>query len=73
MSTQIVKSDILKARQAADICGLGLSTLYRYANAGALPAIRIGRSLRFRRESLERFMAQQEARAFQAQPAESAR
>lgn len=50
-------SPLLDAREAASLCGLGLSTWWRYSSAGKIPApVRIGGSVRWRREELYRWM-----------------
>jgi len=56
-------TQILKARDVSQMLGLGLSTVYRAVEAGQLPAVRIGKALRFRREAIERFCAAQEEAA----------
>ena len=38
-------------------------TVYRLINAGDLPAVRIGRSFRLRREDLDRYLAQRLTKA----------
>lgn len=58
MSTDV---QILKARDVSQMLGIGLSTVYRAVENGQLPAIRIGKALRFRRDAIERFCATQEA------------
>lgn len=44
---------LLTAREAASLCGLGLSTWWRYLSSGKIPApVRIGGSVRWRRDEL---------------------
>ena len=64
-------TSLLNARELREILGgaVGLSTLYRLAANGTLPAVRLGGAVRFRRATIERFLAQQEARAFVNQEA----
>ena len=58
-------ADILKVHDIEELLGLGRSTVYRYVNEGLLPAIRIGQTIRFRREAIDSFIASQEARFFE--------
>lgn len=49
---------LLSAREAASLCGLGLSTWWRYLSSGKIPApVRIGGSVRWRRNELHAWMA----------------
>lgn len=51
-------SPLLTAREAASLCGLGLSTWWRYLSAGKIPApVRIGGSVRWRRDELHAWMS----------------
>ena len=59
-------SDILKVHDIEELLGLGRSTVYRYVNEGLLPAIRIGQTIRFRREAIESLIDSQEARFFES-------
>ena len=50
-------SPLLNARMAAALCGLGLSTWWRYLSSGKVPApVRIGGSVRWRRDELYAWM-----------------
>jgi excisionase family DNA binding protein len=52
-----VLAPLLGAREAATLCGLGLSTWWRHLSAGKIPApVRIGGSVRWRREELYAWM-----------------
>jgi excisionase family DNA binding protein len=48
---------VLNTRQAAAYLGISLPTLFRLVRAGELAHLRIGRTLRFRLEDLESFLA----------------
>jgi excisionase family DNA binding protein len=48
---------VLDARRAARYLSLGLDTLYRLVRAGELPHTRIGKSIRFRPEDLDEYIA----------------
>jgi predicted DNA-binding transcriptional regulator AlpA len=48
---------LLSARAAASLCGLGLSTWWRFLSSGKIPdPVRIGRAVRWRREELYGWM-----------------
>jgi excisionase family DNA binding protein len=54
---------LLEAEDVARYLGMRTDWVYREARAGRLPHVRLGRAVRFRRESLEAWVASQEARA----------
>lgn len=56
-------SDVLKVADLAREFGLSPSTIYAQVERGTLPAIRFGKAIRFRRETVEAFVAAQEDRA----------
>lgn len=47
------------AREAANVLGISQRTVYELAQAGALPHLRIGRSVRFPIDRLHAFIAEQ--------------
>jgi len=49
-------SRLLNAQEVAAALNMGLSTVYQLVERGELPSIRIGRSVRFRPEDLEKFI-----------------
>ena len=50
---ELVAAPLLSAREAAALCGLGLSTWWRHLSSGKVPApVKIGGSVRWRREEL---------------------
>src|SRR5438128_2664389 len=56
---------LLDVREAAALLGLkSPRTLYKWAYAGRIPSVRIGKLLRFRRSDLERLIADGERPAF---------
>lgn len=55
----------LPAKPAAKYIGISYWKLLELAKAGELPHIRVGRRLLFRRESLDRWLEQQEAGSVQ--------
>lgn len=48
---------VLDAQRAARYLSLGLDTLYRLVRSGELPHTRIGKSIRFRPEDLDEYIA----------------
>ena len=59
-AAEAAPDSLLDARQAAAYLRLAPDTLYRWVQRGKLPVVRIGRTVRFRRSSLERFIADHE-------------
>src|SRR4029077_14373168 len=58
---------LLDVNEAAALLGLkSPRTLYKWAYAGRIPSVKIGRLLRFRRSDLERLIAEGERPAFAA-------
>lgn len=55
--------ETIGAEEAARLLGCNQWTLYRWVREGKVPAIRLGRSVRFRVAALEEWMRQQEERA----------
>lgn len=47
--------NLLSAKQVASVLGVSQSTVSRYKRAGMLPTIRIGRKVRFPKDSVEKF------------------
>jgi len=43
---------LLRPEEAAQLLGLGRATVYELIAAGSLPGVRIGRSIRLRREDV---------------------
>jgi len=54
---------LLKAPQVARLLGISERKLWELANCGELPSIRIGRCRRYSRNSLEKWIEQQERRS----------
>ena len=53
---------LLDADEAAALLGTSRRGVYKLVRSKQLPAVRVGRYLRFRRASLERWIEQQESR-----------
>lgn len=53
------ESELLKPPEAALFLRMSLSFVYKRVAAGAIPCLRIGRSIRFRREELADWMHSQ--------------
>jgi excisionase family DNA binding protein len=48
--------DVLSAREAAKLLGIGINQVYSAVSRGDIPCRRIGRSLRFSRTALLRWL-----------------
>jgi excisionase family DNA binding protein len=48
---------LLSVRQVATVLGVHRATIYKLAESGALPCVRVGESIRFRPEDLKAFTA----------------
>jgi excisionase family DNA binding protein len=55
--TRRVEARVLDAQGAARYLSLGLDTLYRLVRSGELPHSRVGKSIRFRPEDLDDYIA----------------
>lgn len=53
------ESQLLRPQEAARHITMSLSFVYKQAAAGALPCLRIGRSLRFRKDALDAWLESQ--------------
>ena len=49
-------SEVLTVSEVAEYLRVNPQTVYRKAKAGELPAVRIGRAIRFRRTELEEWL-----------------
>ena len=58
-------NDMMNIKQAAEILGIGTSTVYRLCDQNTIPHIKIGGSIRLRRSTLENFLTAQESTALQ--------
>jgi len=52
----VTTKEILNVREACDFLQIAKATLYRHAKSGDIPSFKIGRALRFHKESLERWI-----------------
>jgi excisionase family DNA binding protein len=48
--------EVLNAHEACGLLQIAKPTLYRHVRSGDIPAFRIGKALRFHKESLEKWM-----------------
>lgn len=55
---------LLKAKDVAAKLGLAVPTIYQFAHRGLIPCVKLGRAVRFRLESLERFLDAREKAAY---------
>lgn len=60
MATAATEPLLLKPTQAAETLGISTRQLWRLKASGAIPHVRIGRAVRFRPETLRRWLASQE-------------
>ena len=51
-----MKNDLLSPQDVCDILKIKLRTLYNWKNQNKIPAVKMGRSLRFRRIDIEEFL-----------------
>jgi len=51
------KTKWLTSEEVADMCGVSGNAIRDIADRGELPAYRIGKQLRFRRDDVERYLA----------------
>ena len=51
---------LLRARQVAVLLKIQLGTVYELVRSGGLPAIRVGRLMRFRRSSIDGWLMKRE-------------
>ena len=51
---------LLWAHEVANVLGVGRNRAYMLMSSGEIPSIRIGRSIRVRREALDEWIEQQE-------------
>jgi excisionase family DNA binding protein len=59
-------SRLLEAEDVADYLGMRTDWVYREVRAGRLPHIRLGRAVRFRRESIEAWLESNERGALRS-------
>lgn len=57
-------SPLLKAETVAARLNLARITVYQFAQRGILPCVKIGRSVRFRSESIEKYLDAREKIAY---------
>ena len=62
-----MEKSTLSAREAAHYIGVSLDLIYKESTYGSMPCIRIGRRKLFRKESLDRWMLQQELKCLNGQ------
>ena len=52
---------LMTAREVADMLGVGADWIYSETRAGRIPHVKLGRSRRYRRESIDAWLAELEA------------
>lgn len=68
-----VIEDLYPLAQVAKILGCSRKSVYRLISSGRLNAVRWGRSYRFRREDIQRFLKSSAINGSKTQPAENKR
>ena len=61
----MISDDILDIKDAANYLRLPVSTIYRLAQDGRVPAVKVGKHWRFLRKNLQLLFAQKEEEHFQ--------
>lgn len=51
---------LLTADEVAEMIGMGVDWIYEQARRGRIPVVKLGRYRRFRRESIEQWIAERE-------------
>ncbi len=51
-------SELVKIEEAAEILNMGKSTVYKLISAKVLPSFKYGRTIRIRREDLQKFISE---------------
>lgn len=54
--------DVMIAQEVADYLRLDKATIYRLAQEGKIPAVKVGRTWRFKRELIDEWFKQESAR-----------
>ena len=54
-----VANDIMTAQEVAQYLRLAEATIYRLAQAGEIPAVKVGRAWRFKRELIDEWFKEQ--------------
>ena len=61
MEQKAVNDEIMTVQEVADYLRISRTTVWRWCNEGRLPAFRIGREWRIKRDALEKTIAQSRA------------
>ncbi len=61
--TRVAPALLVAASEAARLLGISTRTLWTLTDQGEIPAVRIGRSVRYRPESLRRYAQAREEKA----------
>jgi len=60
VSSQAPDKLLLTAEEVAEMIGMGVDWVYEQARRGRIPVVKLGRYRRFRRESIEQWIAENE-------------
>jgi excisionase family DNA binding protein len=65
MNPMEIDHEILTVKEICDLLQVHQTTLYKLVREGSIPAFRIGTEWRFRRDLIERWMAEESISALQ--------
>lgn len=57
-------NSLLKAEDVARLLNISRGAVYKFAHAGMLPFVQLGRAMRFRPESIDKLLDRRERAAF---------
>lgn len=56
LGVSVTTKEVLNVNEACSFLQIGKATLYRHTKAGEIPSFKIGKALRFHKESLEEWI-----------------
>ena len=60
--TEAMENEIMTAQEVAQYLRLDKATIYRLAQAGEIPAVKVGRTWRFKKELIDEWFRQESSR-----------
>ncbi len=67
MNELILTKEIMRPHEAAEYLNLHVRTIYRLAKNGKLPGRKVGRSWRFSKDALDKWLSMRETPSFKDQ------
>lgn len=61
---KVERADLIRPRDVAQRLNISISTVYKWAHCGMLPCVKLGKAVRFRPESVDKLLDQQERIAY---------